>query len=229
MAYSPSYPGIRGRHRAARRRLRRIAGFGLLVVGLLLIAEASVTVLWQEPFTALSARSAQKKLATELDRAAPGLAGTTRPGAGHLSALAHRLDRRTREGDPLGRIVIPRIGARFVFVDGTGTPDLRKGHGHYTDTALPGERGTVGIAGHRTTYLAPFRNIDDLRPGDRVELRMPYGKFDYVVAGTRIVSPRNVGVLRHRSGDWLVLTACHPLYSAARRIVVSARLARSPR
>jgi sortase A len=209
------------------RRLRRIAGFGLLVVGLLLIAEASVTVLWQEPFSALSARSAQKKLATELDRAAPSLAGSTRPGAEHLSVLAHRLGRLTDEGDPLGRIVIPRIGARFVFVDGTGTPDLRKGPGHYSDTALPGEQGTVGIAGHRTTYLAPFRKIDKLRPGDRLELRMPYGRFDYSVAGTKIVSPRDVSVLRHRSGDWLVLTACHPLYSAAQRIVVSARLVAS--
>jgi sortase A len=210
------------------RRARRVAGFGLLLIGLLLIAEATVTVLWQEPFTALWTRGEQKQLAAELDRMTPGSPGAPVPAA-KLSARAHGLQRTTREGGPLGRIVIPRIGARFVFVQGTNTGDLEKGPGHYTDTALPGARGTVGIAGHRTTYLAPFRNIDELARGDRVELRMPYGRFTYVVDGTRIVSPGDVSVLRHRTGDWLVLTACHPLYSAAQRIVVSARLSRSSR
>jgi sortase A len=223
MAWSPSYPGLRGRPRAAVRRLRRAAGFALLAIGLLLVAEASVTVLWQEPFTALSTRHEQKKLAAELDRASAG------PSHAGFATLAHGLERRSQEGDPLGRVVIPRIGARFVFVSGTQAADLRKGPGHYLDTALPGERGTVGIAGHRTTYLAPFRNINRLQPGDRIELAMPYGRFTYTVAGTRIVSPRDVSVLRHRGGDWLVLTACHPLYSAAKRIVVSARLASATR
>jgi sortase A len=223
MAWSPSYPGFREPPRAAARRFRRVAGFALLAIGLLLIAEAAVTVLWQEPFTALSARHEQGKLAAELDRSAPG------PSQAGLPVLARRLERRSDEGDPLGRVVIPRIGARFVFVSGTQSADLRKGPGHYLDTALPGERGTIGIAGHRTTYLAPFRNINKLQQGDRIELAMSYGKFTYSVAGTRIVSPRDVSVLRHRSGDWLVLTACHPLYSAAKRIVVSARLASASR
>jgi sortase A len=179
-------------------------------------------VVWQEPFTALSTRAEQKKLAAELDRSSTSL------GSGSLPSAARTLERRTREGDPLGRVVIPRIGAKFVFVEGTATGDLKKGPGHYADTELPGLRGTVGIAGHRTTYLAPFKKINDLKPGDPVELRMPYGTFTYAVAGTKIVSPRDVSVLRHRSGDWLVLTACHPLYSAAKRIVVSARLTRAP-
>jgi sortase A len=225
MAWSPPYsklpPGLRGRPRVGVRRARRLAGFALLAIGLLLIAEATVTVLWQEPFTSLLARGEQKKLAAELDRVTPVDAPANR-----LPAVADRLERRTSEGAPLGRIVIPRIGAKFVFVKGTTTTDLEKGPGQYTDTALPGARGTVGIAGHRTTYLAPFRRIDALEPGDRIELRMPYGNFSYTVAGTKIVSPGDVSVLRHRSGDWLVLTACHPLYSAARRIVVSARLRR---
>jgi sortase A len=205
------------------RRLKRVSALALLVVGILLIAEASVTVLWQEPFTALSAHGEQKKLSARLDRIAVASTSDT----DNLAALARRLERRSGEGDPLGRIVIPRIDTKFVWVSGTRAPDLRKGPGHYVDTALPGERGTVGIAGHRTTYLAPFRNIDDLDEGDRIELRMPYGTFTYEVAGTDIVSPRDVSVLRHRSGDWLVLTACHPLYSAAKRIVVSARLTRA--
>jgi sortase A len=199
-----------------------MAGWGLLVLGVLLIAEATVTVLWQEPFTALSTRGEQKKLAAELDRTPAGPANS-------LQGQAGRLERHTREGHPLGRIVIPDIGAKFVFVQGTATGDLKKGPGHYADTKLPGLAGTVGIAGHRTTYLAPFRNIDDLDPGDQIELRMTYGTFGYTVANTKIVSPRDVSVLRHRSGDWLVLTACHPLYSAAKRIVVSARLTSAPR
>jgi sortase A len=221
MAWSGSLARLRDRPHAPPRRVRRLAGYALLALGLLLVAEATVTVLWQEPFTALSTRAEQKKLAAELDR-------STTPGSGSLPTQARALDRRTREGDPLGRVVIPRIGAKFVFVEGTATGDLKKGPGHYADTELPGLRGTVGIAGHRTTYLAPFKKIDDLRPGDPVELRMPYGTFTYTVSGTKIVSPRDVSVLRHRSGNWLVLTACHPLYSAAKRIVVSARLARAP-
>jgi sortase A len=200
-----------------------MAGWGLLVVGLLLIAEATVTVVWQEPFTALTTHGEQKKLAAELDRMPAG------PVTSGPHAQAARLERRTGEGHPLGRIVIPGIGAKFVFVQGTASGDLRKGPGHYSDTALPGMSGTVGIAGHRTTYLAPFRNINDLDPGDQIELRMTYGTFGYTVANTKIVSPRDVSVLRHRSGDWLVLTACHPLYSAAKRIVVTARLTSAPR
>ena len=217
MAWTGSHPRLLARSRAGAGRLRRPGGVALLAVGLLLIAEAAVTMLWQEPLTALWTRGEQKKLAAELDRSAP-------LGDGTLPMLARALERRAQEGDPLGRVVIPGIGVKFVFVQGTATSNLKKGPGHYLDTELPGMRGTVGIAGHRTTYLAPFRKIDDLKPGDPVELRMPYGNFTYTVAGAKIVSPRDVSVLRHRSGDWLVLTACHPLYSNAKRIVVSARL-----
>jgi sortase A len=232
MAWSPAYiggkPSGSRTPREAIRRLRRAAGFGLLAVGLLLVAEAAVTVVWQEPFTALWTRGEQKQLAAQLDRMTPASAGPPLL-ASRLPEQARSLDRHTREGDPLGRIAIPKIGARFVFVQGTNTGDLEKGPGHYADTVLPGLHGTVGIAGHRTTYLAPFRNINQLKRGDLVQLRMPYGKFTYAVHDTKIVSPGDVSVLRHQSGDWLVLTACHPLYSAAKRIVVSARLSRAPR
>ena len=221
MAWTGSHPRLLARPRAGIGRLRRPAGFALLAVGLLLVAEAAVTVLWQEPLTALWTRGEQKKLAAELDRSPP-LGGDTLP------ARARALERRADEGDPLGRVVIPDIGVKFVFVQGTATSNLEKGPGHYLDTELPGMRGTVGIAGHRTTYLAPFRKIDDLKPGDPIVLRMPYGKFTYTVAGTEIVEPRDVSVLRNRSGDRLVLTACHPLYSNDKRIVVSARLTSSP-
>jgi sortase A len=111
-----------------------------------------------------------------------------------------------------------------VVVAGTGTDDLRKGPGHYPATPLPGASGTVGIAGHRTTYGAPFRRIDRLKPRDRIEIDMPYGRFVYAVERTRIVPPTATWVTHRVSYDRLILSACHPLYSAAKRIVVFARL-----
>ena len=110
-----------------------------------------------------------------------------------------------------------------MVVEGTDAGDLRAGPGHFADTPLPGRRGTVAIAGHRTTYGAPFRRLDELGRGDRIELRMPYGRFTYEVEHTRIVDPGDLSVIDRAGHDRLVLTACHPLYSAAERIVVFAR------
>jgi sortase A len=141
-----------------------------------------------------------------------------------LAFQARALGRRAEPGDALGRLRIPAIGLSAVVVQGTGAGELRTGPGHYTDTPLPGQRGTVAIAGHRTTYGAPFRRVDDLARGDRIELRMPYGRFAYRVERTRIVAPTQVDVVDRVAYDRLVLTACHPLYSAAQRIVVFARL-----
>ena len=141
-----------------------------------------------------------------------------------IAFAARAFDRRTHEGDPLGRLRIPRIGVSAVFVEGTAAADLRSGPGHYAGTPIPGERGTVGIAGHRTTYGAWFRNINRLRPGDRIAITMAYGRFAYRVERTRIVPPTAVWVTDRVAHDRLVLSACHPLYSAAKRIVVFARL-----
>jgi sortase A len=148
------------------------------------------------------------------------------PAAPHdFAADAHWLRTVTGPGDPIGHVRIPSIDADFVLVEGTGTASLREGPGHYTGTALPGEAGTVGIAGHRTTYLAPFRRIDSLALGDAIELTLPYGRFRYLVEGTAIVTPDRAEVLRSAPGkDRLVLTACHPLSSSALRIVVWAGL-----
>ena len=114
-----------------------------------------------------------------------------------------------------------------MFVEGTGTATCARGPGHYPATPLPGQRGTVAIAGHRTTYGAPFHDVDDLDRGDRIELAMPYGRFTYRVERTRIVPPTATGVTDRVGYDRLVLSACHPLYSAAQRIVVFARLERA--
>ena len=115
-----------------------------------------------------------------------------------LAFAARSLDRRTDEGDPVGRLRIARIGVSAVAVEGTDAADLRSGPGHYPGTPLPGQRGTVGIAGHRTTYGAPFRRIDKLRPRDPIVLEMPYGRFTYRVERTRIVPP--TALLGHAAG-----------------------------
>jgi sortase A len=140
--------------------------------------------------------------------------------------LARREQRELGSGDAVGRIVIPSIGANFIVVQGTDDGSLEKGPGHYPTTGLPGLGKTVAVAGHRTTYLAPFRHIDQLRPGAQIVLRMPYGSFVYTVQYHRIVLPTAWWITRSVGYDRLVLSACNPLYSAAQRIVVFARLSR---
>jgi len=216
---------------AVRRALRPLSSL-LLVVGALLLADALVTLVWQEPVSALYSRLQQGRLddrlaklegtePTTLDRRVLARLGTLDR---RLAYAARALDRRTEAGDPLGRIRAPAIGLSSVVVAGTGAPSLRLGPGHYPGTPLPGARGTVGIAGHRTTYGAPFRRLNRLARGDRIELRMPYGTFSYEVERRRIVPPTATWVTRSAGYDRLILSACHPLYSAAKRIVVFARL-----
>lgn len=203
-----------------------------MVVGALLLADALATLVWQEPVSALYSRLQQGKLDDKLsklegtepnavDRRVLSRLGTLDR---RLAYAARALNRRTEDGQPLGRIRIPSIGVSSVVVAGTGTSDLRLGPGHYPGTPLPGARGTVAIAGHRTTYGAPFRKLNKLGKGDRIELRMPYGTFVYRVEQRRIVAPTALWVTRRTSYDRLILSACHPLYSAAQRIVVFARL-----
>ena len=96
-------------------------------------------------------------------------------------------EKRPLPGDAIGEIILPSLDKHYFVVEGTDTDNLRKGPGHYPDTPLPGERGTVAIAGHRTTYGAPFRHIDELERGQRIILSMPYGRFVYRVEKTQIV------------------------------------------
>jgi sortase A len=198
----------------------------LCVAGVLIAAEVIVTLVWQEPFSALSAKRAQNALSEQLaaqERAASNGLATARRGA-EMSMLARRLDRQTSSGEPLGRISIPEIDAKFVFVAGTGVGPLKKGPGHYRDTVLPGQRGSVGIAGHRTTHLAPFRKLDQLERGDPLIIKMPYGVFTYRTEGSIEVLPSDARSLRRVRHDRLVLTTCTPLFSAAKRLVVTGRL-----
>ena len=217
------------------RRVVRAVSSVLIVVGVLLLADVAATLLWQEPVSGIYARVQQKRLA---DRLAAIEQVPVTPverkvlkrlpaGAPRLGFAARSLLRHAEEGAPVGRIMVRKIGLDDVVVEGTGTGDLRRGPGHYPDTPLPGARGTVAVAGHRTTYGAPFRRLDQLGRGDRIEMVMPYGRFTYTVERTRIVPPTATWVTDRAAQDRLVLTACHPLYSAAQRIVVFARLSSS--
>jgi sortase A len=210
--------------------MRRAFGTVLLVAGLLVLADVAVTMAWQEPVSALRGARAQHRLAGELRRlelAAPvrGAASAARAAAPErLAAAARTFARARRDGDAVAELRVPGIGLRAVVVRGTAPDDLREGPGVLDGTPLPGEHGTTAIAGHRTTYGAPFRHLDALRRGDAIALRLPYGSFRYAVEATRIVDPGDLSVLRRVHHDRLVLSACHPLFSAARRIVVLARL-----
>jgi len=203
------------------------------------VIEAALTVAWQEPLTAIHASFKQSQLESQLDDlegldsidAVPELRPLSverpirRPSSlDRGTRLAGLLARRVRAGGPVGEIRLPTLNVRYLVVQGVGVGALRKGPGHFPETPLPGARGTVAIAGHRTTYGAPFRDIDRLRRGARIFIDMPYGRFTYSVEGTRIVSPKAVSVTRPVGYDRLVLVACHPKYSAAQRIVVFARL-----
>jgi sortase A len=200
----------------------------LVVTGVLLIADVVVTLLWQEPVSALIAHREQSRLSGQLKRldrlSAVDARALTRLRRGRLAALARREQGRVSTGHALGRIRLPTLGRSYVLVQGTDSASLRKGPGHYPNTPLPGQPGTVAVAGHRTTYLAPFRTIDQLRPGDPVVLEMPYGRFTYRVENTRVVEPTALWVTRNVGYQRLLLSACQPLYSASHRIVVFARL-----
>ena len=233
MTVTASRAGARGSRRG-RRGLRVLANV-LIVAGVLLLADAGLTLLWQEPLSAIYTHVRQGRLSdrlAQLERTP--LAPVERRAMDRLPDPSQKLAfaarayaRKVHAGDPIGRIRLPAAGIDDVMVEGTGTADLRNGPGHYPATPLPGQRGTVGIAGHRTTYGAPFRHLDAVKPGDRVELTLPYGVFTYRVERTRIVKPTDVWVTDRVSFDRLILSACHPLYSAAKRIVVFAKLERA--
>jgi len=217
----------------SRRSILRGVSTVLIAAGVLMLADAALTIAWQEPVTALIAKLRQGRLNDDLDKLErAGPTPIEQRALDHLHTdrqrvafLARSLRRRLSDGEAAGRIRIRKIDASYVIVKGTDPAALRRGPGIYDHTPFPGARGTTGIAGHRTTYLAPFRHIDELGPGDDIEIDMPYATFHYRVQKRQIVTPDSLWIIRRRPYDRLVLSACHPLYSAAKRIVVFARLA----
>ncbi len=130
-------------------------------------------------------------------------------------------------GSPVGTITIPKIDLSMVVVEGTGDAQLQTGPGHYPTTPLPGEDGNAAIAGHRTTYLHPFYNLNELVPGDPITIVTLQGIFLFHVTGSLAVSPTDVSVVAPTRGPTLTLTTCNPRYSASQRLVVHARLVAS--
>lgn len=118
---------------------------------------------------------------------------------------------------------IPSIGVNEVVVQGVDVEDLKAGPGHYLRTADPWDpEGRVGIAGHRTTYGAPFWDLDRVRPGDEIRLITEQGEYRYEVTHSRDVPPTEGSVLRDTRLPSLVLTTCTPRFSAALRLIVFA-------
>jgi sortase A len=273
----------------------------LVVLGTLLLAEGIVTVAWQEPFTSFSAARSQDRLDGDLGAAEAREQRLSKARVARLRTDQRKIDafmaeratavnEKTPPGTALGRLKIDKIDLNLVMVQSTTDASLTKGPAHYTETVLPGRPGIMGIAGHRTTYSAPFRNINELKAGNEIVVTMPYGRFTYKVVGQKIVDAAFGGVFTAASfpgrqlpkkdaadgrqagaggegdaagdaslageagltgsadegvraakpdaagkgGDppealssdfgGLALTACHPLYSAAQRIIVYARL-----
>jgi sortase A len=218
------------------RRAWRALSWVLILLGALVLADVAVTLVWQEPLSALYARVQQDRLSgalRQVERAQPTFAERQQLALlaerQRVAFLARRLQRHAGGGSPVGSIHIPRIGANFVVVAGTGVSELEKGPGIYPETSFPGvAQTTTAIAGHRTTWLAPFRHIDELHTGNHILLYMPYAHFTYTVTSQRVVLPSDVAAAVDPVGyPRLVLSACTPLFSAAKRLLVFARLTRT--
>lgn len=214
------------------RRLIRDISSVLLISGTLLLLDAGLTLVWQEPLTAVIGLIKRSEVDNRyLSYETAPLSPLARDALGSLSSMKQRIaylarvdQRRIPAGAAMGTISIPKIGVNYTVIEGTDTSSLEKGPGHYPSTAFPGLGQTIGIAGHRTTYLKPFHDINELGPGDRIVVKMPYAWFTYVVQYQKIVRPTAVSVVDNRGYERLVLSACNPLYSAAQRIIVFARL-----
>jgi sortase A len=213
----------------------------MVIAGVAVLAYVGVILIWGDPATGIYTAIKQDRLAGQLSTerrewvrdasaipaatlAAGETSATATAAKAHRLAIAFARRYRHREGVAIGRIHIRRLGLNMVLVEGTGTTALQSGPGHYANTAFPGLDRTVAVAGHRTTFAAPFRHIDDLVRGDRVVLEMPYATFTYTITGHAVVANTDWSIIRDHGYDRLVLSACHPVYFASQRYVAYARL-----
>lgn len=170
--------------------------------------------------TGLREAASQRNLRAQFDAADPPPAGERQP----VEALPTAPPR----GNPVAILKIPKLGLDKVVVEGTDVASLKKGPGHEPGTPLPGTPGNAVIAGHRTTYRAPFYRLDELAPDDRIIVQTPWGEANYTVTGSQVVQPEDVWILEHTGDDRLTLYTCTPRFSAARRLVVTALLTEPP-
>jgi sortase A len=213
------------------RRCIRFAGTALIVLGVLILLWSFVVWRWNDPFTGLYTRWQQHKLANSYETRVRQFADKRVSRAARLVVDRRELARISRRyrlasgrGEALGRITARRLElTQMIVVNGTDHDSLKKGPGRDLRTFMPGEGQLVYIAGHRTTYLAPFAHIDRLRRGDRVTLELPYATFVYRVVRHVIVPADDVGRLRSRGFEELALQACHPRFFATQRYIVYAK------
>ncbi len=216
------------------RRLSRLAGTVLAAAGVGMLVWVLVVWRWQDPFTALYTHWKQHQLAQAYERRFSdyrpaqlrqnGVSVSTTTKAIAREARLYRIH--SERGQAIGRIRVPRLHLNMILVNGTDHDSLTKGPGRDRRTYMPGEGQLVYIAGHRTTYLAPFAHIDWLRSGDSVTLEVPYATFRYRVFRHRIVDAHNLSVLRSHGRDVVELQACHPRFFASKRYIAYARLVR---
>ena len=213
------------------RRTLRIAGTLLILAGALTLAWTLVVWQWQDPFTALYTKWKQHQLTSQYQKrveafSAPIATTSLADERRSIAREAKRYRASSTRGEAIGRIRIPRMGVNLVLVNGTDHDTLKKGPGRDGRTFMPGENRLIYIAGHRTTYGAPFSHIDRLHSGDRVTLEVPYGTFIYVVTRHRIVKATDLSVLRSPKHEVVELQACHPRFFASHRYIAYARLLR---
>jgi sortase A len=222
--------------------MRHRLGTLLLVIGMGVLAWTATVYLWKDPFTTAYTAYEQRRLESNLNSqfanwtptpraepvarpAKPNPKPTPKPKPRHddVSREATRFRLASDDGDAIARLRVPRLGLSLVLVNGTNSRDLRRGPGRHMDTFMPGEGELVYVAGHRTTYGAPFSDIDRLEPGDMLSVELPYGSVEYRVTRYRIVDDNDLSVLESTGREELVLQACHPRFFANERYLVYAR------
>ena len=216
------------------RRLSRIAGTLLAVAGVGMLVWVLVVWRWQDPFTALYTHWKQHQLSQAYKRRFSAYEpAQLRQNEVSVSARTKVIAREARlyrihsgRGQAIGRIRVPRLDLNMILVNGTDHNSLTKGPGRDRRTYMPGEGQLIYIAGHRTTYLAPFAHIERLESGDAVTLDVPYATFRYRVFKHRIVGAHEMSVLRSHGVEVVELQACHPRFFASQRYIAYARLVR---
>jgi len=142
--------------------------------------------------------------------------------------VVHYREPKPEDGQAFGVMTIPKIEAEQVLFEGVDRATLKKGPGHMPWTPLPGQPGNAVVSGHRTTYGAPFFDLDQLQPGDEIYVETALGTHTYVVRDSFIVTPTAVEVTDPKRGAWLTLTTCNPKFSARERLIISAELVDGP-
>jgi sortase A len=233
------------------RRLARIAGTLMIIGGLGCLAWVVTVWQWQDPLTAVTHALDQRRLEDIFEERLEGF-DSRRPARPEqpeqpaddgeapvepvapapspaelrrtIRADAQAWRKASKQGDPIARLRLPTLDVNEIVVNGTDNSTLKEGPGRYLGSAMPGENELIYIAGHRTTYGAPFSRIDKLDRGDPVVMELPYGSFRYRITGHRIVDDNDLSVLESKGVEQLALQACHPRFFASQRYIAYAEL-----